>query len=110
MLSYLGGSETHKSVRANRAHSTVEPLRLVTYQLKPSLNIFGEEFFLEEADGQVFLTHPQWSLLGSGNNPPAAFASLITEARDLAKEMANDDPASLSNQARRLREFVLRVK
>jgi hypothetical protein len=69
----------------------------------------GELFQVVVEDGQVFLEHPVWSLLGSGSSLAAAEFDLESEALDLADVMRDMPETALSPEACRLREFVLRL-
>ena len=60
-------------------------------------------------DGAIALVHPMWSLMGIGDTPAAALQALLHDARELAKEMSDDDPESLSESARALRDYVTRI-
>jgi hypothetical protein len=68
----------------------------------------GEQFQVVIEDGQVFLEHPVWSLVGVGSSLVAAEFDLESEALDLADVMRDMSDAALSPDARRLRDFVLR--
>ena len=82
---------------------------LVTAADPDEVNIFGEVFSAVEDGDTIVLTHPQWSLVGFGRTHVDAYKALMQEAAELANEMQHDDPAALSPQARRLREYVLRI-
>lgn len=73
-------------------------------------DVEGERFAIEVEGDRILLVHPQWSLIGSGNTVEEARAQLLTEARDLARVMADDDTAMLSDEAVRLRDYVRRVR
>ena len=98
------------------AGSTAEPQLLVSgwgstdTTVKAWVYVNGEGFAVDKSDGQVFLVHPQWSLVGAGRTIAQARTNLLTEASELADEMRQLDQSSLSPQARRLREFVLRIR
>jgi hypothetical protein len=89
--------------------SASTPLDVVDYNGDGTVEIGGECFDLEYENGRVVLTHPQWSLGGSGSTMSAARDAVLAEARELADAMKDDDPKSLSRQARRLQAFVLSV-
>ena len=72
----------------------------------PTISIFGEAFSLEKDDGTIYLSHGQWSLVGSGKTLVAAYNDLLSEMRDLARAMADDAPQILSSQAQRMRNFA----
>lgn len=79
-------------------------------QLEPSrVFVEGEPFAIEREDAQFFLTHPQWSLMGVGATLEEANSNLLAEGRTLARLLAADDVNALSAEARRLREYVLRL-
>lgn len=73
-----------------------------------TITIEGEVFNIETVvGGGVYLTHPQWSLMGRGVDVEAAKASLLEEAQKLARLMADDDLEALSHQAVLMRAFCV---
>ena len=80
------------------------------HPVTPVMTLSGERFLVNVAGGQVFLSHPQWSLIGTGDTMAAARENLLEEARQLAAVMIADDPATLSDEANRLRTYVLGVR
>lgn len=105
--------QTPPSVRARPMSTTLVASQswgfLATTESPSEVAVYGERFSISEDAGCIILTHPKWSLLGSGRTQTEAYADLIAEARDLAAELRDDDVSSLSPQAQRLREFVLRI-
>jgi hypothetical protein len=77
--------------------------------LPDTVTVFGERFSVELVGNDVFLTHPQWSLLGVGPSIGAAKMNLLDEARDVAEAMDDDDDNTLSPEARKLKLFAQRV-
>ena len=71
--------------------------------------IHGELFSAALESGLVVLVHPQWSLVGAGETVEEAREDLLHNARELATEMRDDDPSSLSEQAKLMRDFVLSI-
>lgn len=72
------------------------------------IRIFQEPFHVEFAEeGLVYLTHPRWSIAGSGQDLETAYLDLLAEARELAEVMVDFDPASLDKSALSLRRWVL---
>ena len=74
--------------------------------LPSSANFAGEQFRIEQEDGFVYIVHPRWSLVGAGESYVTAVQDLRSEAKALAEAMAGDDPATLTPEARSMREFV----
>ena len=74
-----------------------------TYQL------LGEPFDLEIDHGVFSLRHPRWSLMGTGKTLLESEIDLLDEARDIAHAMLDLPIATLSFEAFRLREFLLRI-
>lgn len=72
--------------------------------------IHGERFGVEYEPGQVYIAHPQWSLVGAGRSLAQAIDDLFDEIRYTAEELGNDNDAILSPEAQRLRMFVLQVR
>lgn len=75
--------------------------------LPASVDIGGERFQIDAEEGCVFLTHPQWSLVGAGRDFDAAHAALLAEARLIAEDLRDVPLAELSSEAQALRAFVL---
>lgn len=71
------------------------------------VTVLGESFVLTVEEGVAYLSHPRWSLLGSGPTFADAEADLYHEAAELAEVMAEVNPADLDEAALDLREFVL---
>lgn len=69
----------------------------------------GERFDLEIDDGVLSLRHPRWSLMGTGKTLIEAETDLLDEAREVAHAMLELPIATLSFEAFRLREFLLRI-
>ena len=69
----------------------------------------GEPFELEIGDGVLSLRHPQWSLMGTGKTLLEAEIDLLDEAREVGYAMLELPIATLSFEAFRLREFLLRI-
>ena len=74
------------------------------------VEVHGERFAVEIDEGAVYLTHPRWSLVGSGTDLVSARQDLLDEARQLAGVMQHDDVRTLTPDAVRMREFVLRLR
>lgn len=73
------------------------------------IRVHGERFGLELCnDGSVSLVHPKWSLIGCGEGLAEAQEDLFREARALGEAMLGQDPATLSHEARRMRDYVVR--
>lgn len=71
------------------------------------LRIRHELFDIGFDDDMVYVTHPRWSLLGSGPTLRDAEIDLVREAAELAEVMADMEPSLLDRDARQLRAFVL---
>lgn len=65
-----------------------------------------EEFSLELEDNVWYLTHPRWSLVGSGTTPALAYADLIQEAYALAPVYLSIPAQRMDGEALRLTEFL----
>jgi hypothetical protein len=108
--------DASKSWRRSLA-TTAEPLTVlrvvpeeaVANAIGP-ISLLGEQFFADEEGGRIYITHPQWSLVGMGRTVPDAIIDLLTEARELALAMKDDDERTLSPQALRFREYVLNFR
>ena len=59
--------------------------------------------------GLVIIRHPKWSLVGVGKDLAEAVADLRQECLDLWAVMHDDDPAELSAEAKRLRDWLLQA-
>jgi len=75
----------------------------------PQHPVAGEFFNIEHLDNQVFLTHPSWSLTGAGSNLLGAEEDLKERARMVADIYLSASPSEMTEQAQRLREFILNV-
>lgn len=69
----------------------------------------GEPFELEIDDGIFSLRHPRWSLMGTGKTLLETETDLLDEAREVAHAMLELPIKTLSFEAFRLREFLLRI-
>lgn len=74
---------------------------------RPSISVFGEEFEIEAAGGVIWLTHPRWSLVGSGRTLVAAQMDLLEEARELAEAVLGMDVKTMSPRSLALRDYLL---
>lgn len=77
--------------------------------IMPIYQIRDEEFFLEMEDDLVYIRHPHWSLMGVGATLREAHESLLEEAGEIAEIFLRSDPASLTYEALRLRDFALQL-
>ena len=52
-----------------------------------TIKINNESFYINSDENieYVYITHPQWSLVGAGKDVVEALNSLLKEARDLAE-------------------------
>lgn len=75
-----------------------------------AVNVHGELFTVEHENGTVYLTHPQWSLVGMGPSVDAAQQDLVSEARELAQSMRRHPRRPLSAQARRMFQYVSGIR
>lgn len=60
----------------------------------------------EDEDLGVVVKREPWSLLGTGETLQAALADYREEAKSLAHLMEHDDPAELTDEARRMRDTL----
>jgi hypothetical protein len=67
--------------------------------------IGSERFSVGVEEERVYVAHSQWSLVGVGDSAADALDDLVAEIRCAADELDGDDAASLSPEARKLREF-----
>ena len=105
---------TSSSVRGSPLSTTQVGQRdlgyVVTAASRKEIEIYGEHFLVTDCGHEgIVLSHPQWSLSGEGRSHFDAYRALLVEAAELADDLRQDDVKSLSTQARRLREFVLRI-
>lgn len=112
MATSLIADRTDRVIEKHRIERTTADTDIVFVSASGTAEemIFGERFVVERDGRDVLLTHPQWSLMGAGRTREEALLSLLEEAEDLATELAAADPSTLSSEAARLREFVLRLR
>lgn len=79
------------------------------YAVSPTVEVGGEAFAVEVDEGTIYLSHPRWSLLGEGASLIEAEANLMEEARALLPVFLAKPITALSEDARALRDFLLRV-
>ena len=70
------------------------------------LTILGQKFSVEEQNGEKILTHPKWSLTGSGMTLADAQRSLLDEANDIAVVYLKTPDADLTSEALQLKHFL----
>lgn len=80
------------------------------FALPAFIQVDDQTFAVEEEDGQVFLTHSQWSLVGMGTSLVAARQNLRDEARELADRMRSKKRGALTREAWAMRDFALRIE
>ena len=72
--------------------------------------IADEEFCIEiDAEGDLFIRHPTWSLVGSGASLLEAERDLLFEASELKEVLGNVPFERLDEEARRLLLFLDKV-
>lgn len=71
--------------------------------------IAGETFLLRRQGRKFVIKHPLWSLMGTGKTVLAAELDLRDEAKDVAHMLGSKAPATLSQRARDLYAFALRI-
>ena len=67
----------------------------------------GGQVFVVDVVTRVTLTHPKWSLVGIGETLDEAMADFDAEARELYAVFHDDNPADLSYEANRFREWLI---
>lgn len=72
------------------------------------ISILGEPFDVHIDDDEVLITHPRWSLMGSGATLGQAEQDLMYEAAALAEMWAEKRVEEMSDDARRLRDYALK--
>jgi hypothetical protein len=72
--------------------------------LKAEYTLRGEVFTVQKEDGRIYVTHPQWSLLGIGATREAAITDLQRNIRDLARTL--DAGTNVSPEYDRMRTWV----
>jgi hypothetical protein len=74
-----------------------------------SLDIFGEQFIIEEEDGCFYITHPKWSLVGYGETLIDAENDLISDAIDLNSHIMTIPYGSFDEDGKNLYDFLIKV-
>lgn len=74
-----------------------------------SLKIKGESFNLTREEGEFILTHPSWSLTGSGNNLIEAEMNLFNKARIFLEGYSKISITELSHKALQFRNFLFSI-
>lgn len=69
----------------------------------------GEKFNLHLEGDNIILSHPIWSLAGTGKNLLDAERNLITESKIVFNHYMNIPEEDLSEDAIRMKEFLLRI-
>lgn len=88
-------------------------MRLTESEADQIVNLSGrvvvrrETFFLEVEDDEIRLTHPRWSLMGSGASFLEAEKDLMREAAELAALWADKPASEMSREALRLRDYAM---
>ena len=108
----VGASFIQYAIFVDLAFAGATPIdrSLFRAETPTSLDAFGETFRVDSEDGEVVISHPQWSLGGRGHDLRAARQELCAEACELAHMMRNDRRDDLTEAAWLMREFALRVK
>lgn len=79
------------------------------YALGPYVVVDGEWcIWREDEDRNVVVKREPWSLLGTGDTLDAAIADFRREAAELATVMRHDSLDDLTDEARRMQDFVVR--
>lgn len=93
--------------QANDLAKEVELTPIPTVVL--SFTIKGENFNLTREEGEFILTHPSWSLTGSGNNLIEAEINLLKKARIFLEGYSKISIAELSQEALQFRNFLFSI-
>ena len=79
-------------------------------QLAPQIEIGGVQFDINiEPDGEVWLKHPKWSVIGSGKTLIEAEADLLRQATEVAPHFTSKARWMMSYEAQLLTDWLLRV-
>ena len=73
------------------------------------IGVAGEPFLLEYENDSIMLTHSKWSLTGVGKSLIEAEQNILEEASGLARVFLDLSVNTLDENARHLREFLLKV-
>lgn len=81
------------------------------YNVKVVLDhyINNERFILISKNNKIYLTHPIWSLSGMGKNLLDAELDLINDAKIIAEEYIHEVDKNLSQEAQKLKEFLIQI-
>jgi len=71
-----------------------------------TVSIMGEPFAVGVHGGKTFLTHRQWSLMGSGPTPAEARASLKAEAEEIAEFYLSKSDETLTVEGVAIKKFL----
>ena len=77
--------------------------------IKKSIFIYNEEFFLENDNNMIIISHPRWSLIGQGTTLYDAIKNMNELAFEVYISLADDKTSDLTLEAYNLREFLFKV-
>ncbi|MEX0608513.1 MAG: hypothetical protein WD016_13975 [Balneolaceae bacterium] len=82
---------------------------IIEVTVEPDYYINDERFLLQQKNGKIHLTHPIWSLSGMGENLIDAELDLISDAKIISDEYVNEADINLSEEALKLKVFLLQI-
>lgn len=84
-------------------------LELKNHIINKTIEINGELFDIEIEEKTFVLTHPQWSIIGTGNTLYDAILDLINEAKTILKNYISVPITEMNEDAIYFREFLFRL-
>lgn len=72
--------------------------------------IFNERFEWYKEDGQYFIVHPKWSLVGMGNNLQDAHRDLLKEINITRIHFIDIPDEELTDSAKQMKYWLLPIK
>ena len=76
----------------------------------PVMLIFNEHFRWYKEDGQYFIEHPKWSLVGMGENLQDAHRDLLEEISITREHFINIPDEELTEEAKRMKYWLSVIK
>lgn len=80
-----------------------------TDKISKSIEINGVEFIINLEEGEFIITHPKWSLIGSGNTLYEATNDIFNEAKKILPNYIDTPLSNLTTEAIQFREFLLKL-
>ena len=73
------------------------------------IQLFGEQFVLDQCEEGCFIYHPNWSLMGTGPSLAEAQADLIETIREVRNQLVHTAVTELDAGAFQFRDFLIRL-